>query len=116
MSQRNRLLNVILDFHFMSKRIAIYMKREEKQMLKFYASQLGMSISEFIRFLIKEFSAEDLKYFETRYKPDLEFLVTVDEAILKKLEDMEIKLLRPRSTIVRAMILTLSQNVEQNST
>ncbi len=92
-----------------SKRIAIYMKKEEKQMLKFYASQLGMSISEFIRFLIKEFSAEDLKYFETRYKPDLEFLVTVDERILKKLDEMEKKLKRPRSTIVRAMILALSR-------
>jgi predicted DNA-binding protein len=93
----------------MSRRIAIYMKKEERQMLKFYASQLGMSISEFIRFLIKEFSAEDLKYFETRYKPDIEFLVTVDERILKKLDEMEKKLKRPRSTIVRAMILTLEK-------
>ncbi len=96
-------------FAYHSKRIAIYMKKEEKQMLKFYASQLGMSISEFIRFLIKEFSAEDLKYFETRYKPNMEFLVTVDERILKKLDEMEKKLKRPRSTIVRAMILALSR-------
>lgn len=81
------------------------MKKEEKQMLKFYASQLGMSISEFVRFLIKEFSAEDLTCFETRYKPDLEFLVTVDEKVLKKLDDMEKKLKRPRSTIIRAIIL-----------
>jgi len=93
----------------MNKRIAIYIRKEEKQMLKFYASQLGMSISEFIRFLIKEFSAEDLKYFETRYKPDIEFLVTVDDGILKKLDEMEKKLKRPRSTIVRAMILALSR-------
>jgi len=93
----------------MNKRIAIYIRKEEKQMLKFYASQLGMSISEFIRFLIKEFSAEDLKYFETRYKPDIEFLVTVNDGILKKLDEMEKKLKRPRSTIVRAMILALSR-------
>jgi len=93
----------------MNKRIAIYMRKEEKQMLKFYASQLGMSISEFIRFLITEFSAEDLKYFETRYKPDIEFLVTVDDRILKKLDEMEKKLKRTRSTIVRAMVLALSR-------
>jgi len=87
----------------------ICMKEREKQILKFYSSQLGMSISEFIRFLIKEFSAEDLKYFETRYKPDIKFTVTADEAILKKLDEMEKKLKRPRSIIIRAMILSLEK-------
>ncbi len=37
--------------------------------------------------------------------PEVEILVTVDEKVLKKLDDMEKKLKRPRSTIIRAIIL-----------